>query len=254
MLVWDDLHWAEPTLLDLVDHLAGLVRDVPLLLVALARPELLDARPHWGGGKLNATSTLLEPLSDIESQALVQEISSDLPAAVGPRIVAAAEGNPLFLEQMVAHARDDPGGDTAVPPTISALLAARLDRLPATERAALQRASVVGREFEARAVAALAEQDPRPALDALAQKGFVRAGGAGEGPFRFHHAPIRDAAYNSIPNRTLRSQLHERAAEWLDLEGPGEQDELVGYHLEEAYRSVEWTSTPRARAPAEPRR
>ena len=109
VLVWDDLHWAEPTLLDLVDHLAGLVRDVPVLLVALARPELLDARPHWGGGKLNATSTLLEPLSDDESQALVHDISRDLAAAVGSRIVAAAEGNPLFLEQMVAHARDDPG-------------------------------------------------------------------------------------------------------------------------------------------------
>ena len=243
VLVWDDLHWAEPTLLDLVDHLAGLVRDVPLLLVTLARPELLDARPHWGGGKLNATSTLLEPLSDLESQALVQEISSDLPAAVGPRIVAAAEGNPLFLEQMVAHARDDPGGDTAVPPTISALLAARLDRLPATERAALQRASVVGREFEAGAVAALAEQDPRPALDALAHKDLIRHAVRGNGTFRFRHALIRDAAYGSLPKRT-RGELHERFAGTLDA--AGEHDELVGYHLEHAYRYGEELAAPDA--------
>ena len=247
VLVWDDLHWAEPTLLDLVDHLAGLVRDVPLLLVALARPELLDARPHWGGGKLNATSTLLEPLSDDESQALVQDISSDLPAAVGSRIVAAAEGNPLFLEQMVAHARDDPGGDTAVPPTISALLAARLDRLPATERAALQRAAVVGREFEAGAVAALAEQDPRPALDALAHKDLIRHAVRGNGTFRFRHALIRDAAYGSLPKRT-RGELHERFAATLDA--AGEHDELIGYHLEHAYRYGEELAAP----DAEPRR
>jgi len=243
VLVWDDLHWAEPTLLDLVDHLAGLVRDVPLLLVALARPDLLDTRPLWGGGKLNATSTLLEPLSDEESQALVREISNDLPAAVGPRIVAAAEGNPLFLEQMVAHARDDPNGDTAVPPTISALLAARLDRLPASERAALQRAAVVGREFEAVAVAALAEQDPRPALAALAHKDLIRHAVRGNGTFRFRHALIRDAAYGSLPKRT-RGELHERFAATLDA--AGEHDELIGFHLEHAYRYGEELAAPDA--------
>ena len=243
VLIWDDLHWAEPTLLDLVDHLAGLVRDVPVLLVTLARPELLDARPHWGGGKLNATSTLLEPLSDDESQALVQDISRDLAEAVGSRIVAAAEGNPLFLEQMVAHARDDPGGDTAVPPTISALLAARLDRLPATERAALQRAAVVGREFEAGSVAALAEQDPRPALDALAHKDLIRHAARGNGTFRFRHALIRDAAYGSLPKRT-RGELHERFAATLDA--AGEHDELIGYHLEHAYRYGEELAAPDA--------
>ena len=249
VLVWDDLHWAEPTLLDLVDHLAGLVRDVPLLLVALARPELLDARPHWGGGKLNATSTLLEPLSDDESQALVQDISRDLPAAIGPRIVAAAEGDPLFLEQMVAHARDDPGGDTAVPPTISALLAARLDRLPAAERAALQRAAVVGREFEAGAVAALAEQDPRPALDALAHKDLIRHAARGNGTYRFRHALIRDAAYGSLPKRT-RGELHERFAATLDV--AGEHDELIGFHLEHAYRYGEELAAPDPGSPRVP--
>ena len=214
---------------------------MPLLLVALARPELLDARPHWGGGKLNATSTLLEPLSDDESQALVQDISGELPAAVGSRIVAAAEGNPLFLEQMVAHARDDPGGDTAVPPTISALLAARLDRLPAGERAALQRAAVVGREFEAGAVAALAERDPGPALDALALKDLIRRAVRGNSTFRFRHALIRDAAYGSLPKRT-RGELHERFAATLDA--AGEHDELIGFHLEHAYRYGEELAAP----------
>jgi FimV-like protein len=243
VLVWDDLHWAEPTLLDLVDHLASLVRDVPLLLVALARPDLLDARPHWGGGKLNATTTLLEPLSENDSEALVQEISSGLPTTIGARIVAAAEGNPLFLEQMVAHARDEPEGETAVPPTISALLAARLDRLSAAERSALQRAAVVGREFEAGAVAALAEQDPRPALDALAHKDLIRHAVRGNGTFRFRHALIRDAAYGSLPKRT-RGELHERFAATLDA--AGEHDELVGFHLESAYRYGEELAAPDA--------
>jgi class 3 adenylate cyclase len=134
----DDLHWAEQTLLDLVEHIADLSRDAPVLLLCMARPELLEKRPTWGGGKWNATTVLLEPLDAAETERLLDELGGVEPG-LRERIATAAEGNPLFLEEMLAlaHASDD--GEISVPPTIQALLAARLDQLDPAERAVLER-------------------------------------------------------------------------------------------------------------------
>lgn len=182
VVVLEDLHWAEPTFLDLVEHLAGRACDAPILLVCLARPELLETRPQWGGGKPNAASLFLEPLFPQESEDLLENLlgGAALPEATRSRITEAAEGNPLFLEQLLAMATEAEleGGELPIPPTIEALLAARLDRLGSAERAVLDRASVVGREFSPDAVADLLPEDERPAvagqLEALVRKELVR--------------------------------------------------------------------------------
>jgi predicted ATPase len=136
VVVLDDIHWGEDAFLDLVDHVADLSRDAPILLLCKARPELLDRRPGWGGGKLNATTVLLEPLAAEDADTLVAHLLAGVPADedLRTRILVAAEGNPLFVEEMVALLRESPGGRVAVPPTIQALLAARLDQLDPTER------------------------------------------------------------------------------------------------------------------------
>src|SRR5690348_9290207 len=154
----DDLHWAEETLLDLVEHVADLSRDAPLLLFCMARPELLERRPSWGGGKLNATTVLLEPLDAVETEQLIAELGG-VDESLRDRILQVAEGNPLFLEEMLALVRDSGGADVEVPPTIQALLAARLDQLDPAERSVLERGSVEGRTFHRGAVAALADGD-----------------------------------------------------------------------------------------------
>jgi class 3 adenylate cyclase/tetratricopeptide (TPR) repeat protein len=247
VVVLDDLHWAEPTFLDLVEHVADWSREAPILLLTAARPELLDARPTWAGGKLNATSILLESLSETESQRLIDALLSrrHFTPAVRRRVVEAAEGNPLFVEQMVAMAAEDGwNGETTVPPTIQALLAARLERLPQAERAAVERASVMGKEFTLAELRDLSPADERPAAAdhvlALVRKELVRPSHAVEDAdvFRFRHLLIRDAAYESMPKET-RIELHERYADQLDERwsaDAGEFDEIVGYHLEQAYR------------------
>jgi class 3 adenylate cyclase/tetratricopeptide (TPR) repeat protein len=235
----DDLHWAEETLLDLVEHVADLSRDAPLLLLCMARPELLERRPSWGGGKLNATTVLLEPLDAAETERLIAELGG-----VGPelrdRILQVAEGNPLFLEEMLALVRDSGGGEVEVPPTIQALLAARLDQLDPAERSVLERGSVEGRTFHRGAVAALAESDGSvdQRLIALVRKELVRPDRAqlrGDDAYRFRHLLIRDAAYDALPKAT-RADLHERFARWIEEHGGElvELDEILGYHLEQA--------------------
>ena len=136
MVVLDDVHWGEEAFLDLVDHIADLSRDAPILLFCMARPELLDRRPTWGGGKLNATTVLLEPLSVSDADQLISRLLDGVTddSAFRDRILEAAEGNPLFLEEMVALVAHAPGATVAVPPTIQALLAARLDQLDPDER------------------------------------------------------------------------------------------------------------------------
>jgi tetratricopeptide (TPR) repeat protein len=234
-LVVEDIHWAEPTLLDLLEHLAEWTRDAPLLLLCLARPELFDERPGWGGQAIT-----LEPLSDAESDQLIEEVlgGSELEEATRARIRGVAEGNPLFVEQLLAMLAE--GGDLEnVPPTVHALLAARLDALPLEERELLERASVVGLEFEWEALAELAPDRRRPSgaqLAALVRKELIRPHETIEDTFRFRHLLIRDAAYERI-SKELRSDLHERAASWLDGRGD-EFDEIIGYHLEQAYRCV----------------
>jgi DNA-binding SARP family transcriptional activator len=249
VLVFEDVHWAEPTLLDLIEHLAEWVRDAAVLIVCLARPELLDGRPTWGGGKVNASSILLEPLSEEESAQLTADLSSgtELAPAARARIVAAAAGNPLFLEQMLAMLSqgEEDMGDIAVPPAIQALLAARLDRLEPDERRVLECASIEGETFH---VGGLVELSPLETRDSIAswllslvRKELIRAERAtvpGEEALRFRHALIRDAAYEGMPKKT-RSELHERHAAWVEHalgDRVGEMEEILGYHLEQAYR------------------
>jgi class 3 adenylate cyclase len=230
----EDVHWAQPTFLDLLEYVAGWSRDAPILILCLARPELLDARPRWGG-----TSITLEPLTEAEAQELLDELSAEwpVPPEALSAIAEAAEGNPLFVEQMVAMLAET--GRTEVPPTIQALLAARLDQLHPLERGLLERAAVAGREFSRGAVADLSPVEERGAVGAtllaLVRKELVRpqpSAIAGDDGFRFRHALIREAAYGEIPKST-RAELHERFADWLAAHGDG--DELAGYHLEQAH-------------------
>jgi class 3 adenylate cyclase/tetratricopeptide (TPR) repeat protein len=249
VLVLDDLHWAEPTFLDLVEHVADWSRDAPILLLCIARAELLDARPAWSGGKLNATTVLLEPLSEPESEELVTNLVGQVPLdeRTRRRIVDAAEGNPLFVEEMLAMvAEDDGGGEPVeVPPTIQALLAARLDRLQPRERQVVERASVEGKVFHRGAVAELTPEEARPEvathLLSLIRKELIRPDEGdmpGEDAFRFRHLLIRDAAYQSLPKEE-RASLHERFASWLErvaADRGQEYEEILGYHLEQAHR------------------
>jgi class 3 adenylate cyclase/tetratricopeptide (TPR) repeat protein len=239
VVVFDDIHWGDAAFLDLIEHIADLSRDAPILLLCMARPELLDERPGWSGGKLNATTVLLEPLGREETDQLVRDLLSEGDESLVGRIGDAAGGNPLFVEEMVELARES-DGEVAVPPTIHALLAARLDGLPADERAVLERGSVEGQVFHRGAVLALAPEEGQvdTRLVALVRKELVRPDATtlpADEAYRFRHLLVRDAAYESLPKST-RAALHERFASWLEEFGADlvELDEIVGYHLEQA--------------------
>ncbi len=244
VVVIDDVHWGEPALLDLIEHVADLSRDASMLLLCMGRPELLDRRPGWAGGKLNATTVLLEPLAASETDLLIDNLlaGARMETELRARISEAAEGNPLFVEEMITLLRESPAGEVVVPPTIQALLAARLDQLDAAERGVLECGSVEGRVFHQGAVHALApnEQQLSTRLAALVRKELVRPDRtqiAGENAFRFRHLLIRDAAYDALP-KAIRAELHESFAGWLEEHGRDlvELEEILGYHLEQAYR------------------
>jgi tetratricopeptide (TPR) repeat protein len=257
--VFDDIHWGEPTFLDLIEHITGWAREAPILVLCVARPELLDERAGWGGGALNATTISLEPLSDDECGDLIGNMlgRATLPDEARVRILAAAEGMPLFVEEMLSMLIDDgslaregdrwvatgPLVDLRVPPTIQALLAARLEQLTGDERAAIQRAAVCGKQFHVGALAALLDGDDRevrPAVMSLVRRDLVhpdRSSLAGQDAFRFRHQLIRDAAYEAAP-KALRAELHERFADWLEDVGEArveEIEEILAYHLERAH-------------------
>ena len=259
-VVFDDIHWGEPTFLDLIEHITGWAREAPILVLCVARPELLDERAGWGGGKLNATTISLEPLSDDECGDLIGNMlgRATLPDEARVRILAAAEGTPLFVEEMLSMLIDDgslardgdrwvatgPLVDLRVPPTIQALLAARLEQLTGEERAAIQRAAVCGKQFHVGAVAALLDGDGRevrPTLMSLVRRDLIRPDRstlAGQDAFRFRHQLIRDAAYEAAP-KALRAELHERFADWFEDVGEArveEFEEILAYHLERAHR------------------
>jgi class 3 adenylate cyclase/tetratricopeptide (TPR) repeat protein len=251
--VFDDIHWAEPALLELLEHLTDWSRDAPILLLCMARPELLDRQPGWAGGKINATTVLLEPLSADETEILLQELGG-VDSDLRDKILVAADGNPLFVEEMLAMVRGSAGGDVTVPPTIQALLAARLDHLETSERALLERGAVEGKVFHRGAVQALApdEMEVPQRLMGLVRKELVRPDRAmfpGEDAFRFRHLLIRDAAYDGLP-KSARADLHERFALWLDERGPDlvELDEVVGYHLEQSCRYRDELGLPQEEA------
>jgi predicted ATPase len=222
VVVWDDLQWAEEAFLDLVEHVADMSRDAPMLLLCMARPELLDRRPGWAGGKLNATTSLLEPLTPAETDRLLTVLGEADDATRG-RISAAAGGNPLFVEEMLALAQEAGDGEVTVPPTIQALLAARLDQLDEPERSVLERGAVEGEVFHRGAIEALAPEpaDVSTRLRGLVRKELVRPDRPqlpGEDAFRFRHLLIRDAAYEALP-KTVRAELHIRFSVWLEQHG-----------------------------------
>ncbi|MDP9492224.1 MAG: AAA family ATPase, partial [Actinomycetota bacterium] len=237
VVVFDDLQWAEPTFLDLVDHVTDLARDAPMLLLCVARPDLLDLRPGWGGGKLNATTMLLEALTEAEAGQLVDNLLyTGVGSGIKERIATAAEGNPLYVEEMLAMVMEDGDRDLAVPPSIQALLAARLDRLAPDERTLVECAAVEGQEFHRDALAALV---PQPVvrrlpdiLQSLVRKDLIRP--FADDSYRFKHLLLHDAAYEALP-KEQRADLHERFADWLEATVPA-LTEIVGYHLEQAYR------------------
>jgi class 3 adenylate cyclase len=238
VVCFDDIQWGEETFLDLVDHIADLSRGAPILLLCLARPELLEKRPAWGGGKLNATTILLEPLEREECAELV-DVHGGLEGDLRERVLAAADGNPLYLEEMVALVRED--GDVRIPSSVQALLQARLDQLGTAERSVIERGAVEGEVFHRGAVVELTRSnDVEPQLVGLVRKELIRPAEAllaGDDAFRFRHLLIRDAAYDALPKET-RAELHERFAAWLETHGSGliELDEVLGYHLEQAAR------------------
>ncbi len=247
ILVLDDIQWAEPVFLDLIEHLSDWSRDAPILLLCIARPELLELRPGWGGGKLNATTILLEALSGEDCELLISRLAggAQLEDDVRARILRAADGNPLFIEEMLAMVDEDGGqGEIVVPPTIQALLQSRLDRLGRGERDMIGRGAVEGQVFHRSTVVELAPATERDEVSthllSLVRKEMIRPDQPtypDEEAFRFRHLLIRDAAYDSLPKET-RAELHEAFAGWLDQHATlVEQDEIVGYHLERAYRN-----------------
>ena len=249
LVVFDDIHWAEPTFLDLVEHLRDWTRNSRVAFVCLARPELMEARPSLAAARSNAGSLFLTRLSDAEAVALIDTIAAgrELTDGERERITDAAEGNPLFIEQMLAMLLDPSRSSPAiaVPPTIQALLAARLDALGWHERVLLELAAVIGQEFPVAAVEALAPDalraDCASLLQALLDKELLRAGGleqTGEEAMHFRHILIRDAAYDSIP-KERRAELHEQVGTWMEgrFRGrSGEYEEILGYHFEQAHR------------------
>ncbi|CAN5180232.1 hypothetical protein BH18ACT14_BH18ACT14_09870 [soil metagenome] len=247
VLVINDLHWAESTLLDLLEYVAGFATEAPIFLLCLARADLFEQRPSWAAPKQNSLVLTLPPLPEEDAHSLIAGLleKHDLPGALRGRIAEAAEGNPLFIEQLLALNADADNGELLVPPTIQALLAARFDRLGASERAVLERASVEGRTFHRGSVVELLEERERAAVGAqlisLVRKEFVRPDRAvfgGDDAFRFGHGLIRDAAYESIPKQQ-RVEFHRRFANWLERvsgERVTEYEEIVGYHYEQALR------------------
>ncbi len=257
VLVLDDLQWAEHAFLDLVEQVAESSREAPILLVCIARPELLDDRPTWSGGKPNASSVLLEPLNEAESERLMDNLlgESDLAEPVRDYIVRTAAGNPLFVEELLATLVDrdvllrKAGRWTTtevpaipLPPTIQALIAARIDRLPDGERLVLELASIDGKKvFHRGVVFELAPEELRDQIDVhlgtLVRKELVRPQPPDEDSFAFRHQLIRDAAYASMP-MTARAELHERLADFLERVEPSSMEvgELVAYHREQAQR------------------
>jgi class 3 adenylate cyclase/tetratricopeptide (TPR) repeat protein len=232
IVVFEDIHWGEDTFLDLVEHVALLSSGAQLLLVCLARPELPERRPQW------PIALRLEPLAEDDVQEL---IPARIAGELREKITRAAGGNPLFIGEMLAMA-SEADGEVVVPPTLQALLAARLDQLEQRERNVLERGAVEGEIFHRGAVQALAPEEPQvtPRLAALVRKELIRPDKAqlpGEDGFRFRHLLIRDAAYEALTKAT-RAELHERFAGWLEQRGAElvELDEIVGYHLEQACR------------------
>jgi len=263
VVVFDDIHWAEQTFLDLLEYLAVFIQETPVLIVCLARPELLDQRPGWMATNPHSKLLSLAALTEAESDGLITNLigGADVPRDARVRIAEVAEGNPLFVEETLRMLVDDglleptEGSWTvtsdltglSIPTTIQTLLSARLDRLPETERAVLERAAVIGRVFWWSALEALSPDPLRAeltqALQSLVRKELLRPDHTElrhEDAFRFAHILIRDAAYLGIPKAT-RADLHEALVDWFEErmeERTSDLDSILGYHLEEAQKAL----------------
>ena len=243
ILVFEDVHWAEEPLLELIEHIAAWVRTAPVLLLCLARPELLDARPSWGGGRLRAVTLELEALPDDEGAKLVRELAAELDVAIDVEaVLAKAEGNPLFVEETIRALAEQPDGmQQRIPDTLQALIAARIDRLPPESRRLVQRAAVMGRVFLRGALAHLSPdvEDVDAVLDDLLYRDFVlhedRSAISGEQAFKFKHVLIREVAYAGL-SKGSRADLHLLFAGWLRERAGEELVEILAFHLDQATR------------------
>jgi len=243
VLVFEDLHWADDTLLDFVDHLAEWVSGVPLLLVATARPELLDRRPDWGGGKRNATTLSIAPLTETDTAKLLANLldRAVLDAETQQAVLRRSEGNPLYAAEYARMLADHEGGDLPLPETVQGLIAARIDALPPAEKELIQQAAVLGKVFWPGAL----EEATDDLLHALERREFIRrdrrSAVANETQYAFHHLLVRDVAYGQIP-RARRMEKHRAAAEWIEALSPDRSEdraEMLVYHYREALKLAE---------------
>jgi class 3 adenylate cyclase len=243
LLVFDDIHWADDSLLDLLESLAARVQDVPLLLLALARPELLGQRPAWGGGLPAYSALPLERLTGDDAHELAQHLLAPLDERSdrAAMIADTAEGNPLFIEELAASIAEQPAQETSTLPTsIRAIIAGRLDSLPPPERAVVLDAAVIGRIFWRGALASMTERDGLPSiLASLEQRDFVRREPVsriqGDQQYTFKHTLIRDVAYGILP-RAARRERHAAVARFLEetTGAAGQSDEAIGVHWRES--------------------
>jgi tetratricopeptide (TPR) repeat protein len=245
VLVFEDLHWADAALLDFIEHLVDWSSDVPILVLCTARPELYERAPGWGGGKRNSTTTTLGPLTNDETARLLAALFSRavLPAETQTALLERAGGNPLYAEQFARMLGERAGGDIAVPETVQALIAARLDTLAPERKSLLQEAAVVGKVFWAGEVAAmsgLATHDVQESLRDLVRRELIRPARLstieGEQEFSFWHLLVRDVAYQQIP-RAARARKHLAAAEWIARiagERIADHAEILVHHYEQA--------------------
>ena len=242
VLVFEDLHWADDGLLDFVDGLAERVAGVPLLVICSARPELLERRPGWGGGKRNAVSVSLAPLSDEQTARLISGLleRAVLPADEQQLVLQRADGNPLYAEEYARILASGQLGSGEIPETLQGVVAARVDALPTDEKELLQQAAVLGKVFWTDALGALSGLDGwllDERLHALERKEFVRrdhrSAVEGARQFAFVHVLVRDGAYAQMP-RAVRARAHEEVASWLERlpsGRAGERAEMLAHHL-----------------------
>jgi tetratricopeptide (TPR) repeat protein len=259
--LFDDIHWAEPAFLDLMENLLDSVEGAPVLMLGTSRHDLLESRATWSD-RPRARRLVLEPLSDDAVAQVIHNLlgGAGLPDAFVKKVVAAAEGNPLYVEQMLSMLVDNgvvqqvdgawvaasTDGEISIPPTIQALLEARLDKLERGERAAAEPASVIGMEFQRLALQSLAPAAVKDVIDeklqALSRKHFIRqsVGAEGEAKYRFDHHMVRETVYNGLLKRA-RATMHAEFVKWADQNNAGsdrgrEFEEILGYHLEQAYK------------------
>jgi class 3 adenylate cyclase/tetratricopeptide (TPR) repeat protein len=248
IVVFEDLHWASESLLDLVEHLMHARVQAALLILVLSRPELLDRRPTWGGGQQNFAALVLQPLSEAQTRELVEHVAAGLDQALREQLVERSGGNPFFALELVHGLAEKSATVGTLPDTVHAAVLARLDLLSSQERAVAQAASVAGRVFRVAALQAVLENLTRReidrALDGLMTRYLVaRASG---GAFTFRHVLIRDVAYGTL-SRSERVRMHSKVAVWYEesaAEGQDEFTELIAYHYLEAVRLAQQSAVP----------